>query len=891
MPTTDTATLVISCRADGTANINKFNNAVREADDSSQQLVKTLGGLFSTAAMLQFGRQAVRTFSDLQESTQKFYEVFKGVESQAAQEALNLEKNFGASARSAKSMLSLTGDLLTGWGFTREEALRLSVQVAQLGSDIASFSNYSGGAEGATIAITKAMLGETEMAKMLGIAIKTDSKEYKELYKSIQATRGTTDSQTKALAALQMAFQQKGNALGDFRRNIDSLANRGRILDNELEDLRANIGRGLADDVSRGQGAVISLLRTFNDLDAETQNVIVRTGTIAAGFLAAKTAIGTYNLASALTAKLTQNEAAAHTANAAAITAENLARSAVPASAPASVPANPVIAAGQALKSNKQDLLFAKHALQQGRAAGLEAREIQQLQKNYRELLVTRRGLMQQSVFASSAQQAAKFNGVVAGVNNTMANMNKRMALFPTFSRGLSRMAPMMTGLAGATRGATVAAIGLAKAFLPMLAISAGLAILEHFLTASKKAAEKSAAVAAKDLETMRERVRQNEEQRKSDIDRMKRYEELAALTDRTKEEQEELAALTGELNSRYDGLNAPLLKQNETLKETETLWKRVRGELDKYTESDRKRLIAAHENDKFAAGKLLLENMPLYKLSDSREDFEARAVVRQAVNRNDLNLLKERREVLKHTLTTDELTMLDDYIAKWEKLRELKSKPAASAPKGGSVPGGQEGESPEKANKALREIREKYFSRKWQLEFDSAKPEAQLSMLEKKLSETRSKLKELPERIESDTSERGIEKIKLRYRLLEQEGELSREIEERREAMAQKVLDKYQQQQQANAQFFSTLMEQYGRFRATAQQAVDASSTQALELQSRTMLQMPQGLIDEAKAASETSINTKKMAEILQNMKSEAAKQSSLLQQIKSNLTTSTVG
>ena len=881
MPTTDTATLVISCRADGTANINKFNNAVREADDSSQQLVKTLGGLFSTAAMLQFGRQAVRTFSDLQELTQKFYEVFKGVESQAAQEALNLEKNFGASARSAKSMLSLTGDLLTGWGFTREEALRLSVQVAQLGSDIASFSNYSGGAEGATIAITKAMLGETEMAKMLGIAIKTDSKEYKELYKSIQATRGTTDSQTKALAALQMAFQQKGNALGDFRRNIDSLANRGRILDNELEDLRANIGRGLADDVSRGQGAVISLLRTFNDLDAETQNVIVRTGTIAAGFLAAKTAIGTYNLASALTAKLTQNEAAAHTANAAAITAENLARSAVPAAAQAPATTNPVIAAGQALKSNKQDILFAKHALQQGRAAGLEAREIQQLQKNYRELLVTRRGLMQQSVFASSAQQAAKFNGVVAGVNNTMANMNKRMALFPTFSAGLSKMAPAMSGLATATRGAAVAAVGLAKAFLPMLAISAGIAILEHVLTASKRAAENAAAVAAKDLETMKQRVQQNEAERKSDLDKMRRYEQLAGYADRTKAEQEELAKITGELNRKYDGLNAPLLKQNESLSNTAKLWGVIRKEHDKYAESDRKRMVVAAENDLFMSKKLFREKYAGKILDGQYNEF---------IKTASLSQLKEFREAVKHDVSVEELSALDDIIAKWERLRELKIAPAGQKNENGTPIGSPES-SAKKANEALRDIREKYFTKKWQLKFDSAKPEAQISMLEKKLADTRTKLKDLPERIESDTSASGLEKTKERYRLLEQEGELSREIEERREAMAQKVLDKYQQQQQANAQFFSTLMEQYGRFRATAQQAVDASSTQALELQSRTMLQMPQGLIDEAKAASETSINTKKMAEILQNMKSEAAKQSSLLQQIKSNLTTSTVG
>lgn len=293
MPITDEAKLLITCKADGTKEVNKFANAVDDASSKTTELVRSLAGLFSTAMIANFTKKAIDTFSTLEETTAKFYQVFSGVENAADKAANTLIDRFGASEISARSMLSQTGDLLVGFGFAREEALKLSESVAQLGSDIASFSNYAGGAEGAAYAITKAMLGETEQAKMLGIAIKTDSEEYKQLYKQIKETQGVTDTQAKALTALKIAFQQKGDAMGDFERTMSSIANQGRILENQLVQLEANIGRGLSDAFRTGQGGVISLLRGFNTLEESTQDFVTVTGTAAV-------AVGTLNMGLAL---------------------------------------------------------------------------------------------------------------------------------------------------------------------------------------------------------------------------------------------------------------------------------------------------------------------------------------------------------------------------------------------------------------------------------------------------------------------------------------------------------------------------------------------------------------------------------------------------------------
>lgn len=229
----------------------QFNSAASSMNLFSSALTKVGGVLaayFAADKIVDFGKESVKAFSDLQEETQKFGVVFSGLGKQSEAVVKELQESYGQSELSARKMLASTGDLLSGFGFGREEALKMAEQVAKLGSDLASFSNYAGGAEGAAEALTKAMLGETEQAKMLGIAIKTDTPEYKALVDGIKAANNVTDIQAKAMAALQIAYSQSGNAIGDFKRNMDSIANQGRIFENSMIDLKTSVG-GFLDEL------------------------------------------------------------------------------------------------------------------------------------------------------------------------------------------------------------------------------------------------------------------------------------------------------------------------------------------------------------------------------------------------------------------------------------------------------------------------------------------------------------------------------------------------------------------------------------------------------------------------------------------------------------------
>jgi len=111
---------------------------------------------------------------------------------------------------------------------------------------LSSFTNFSGGAKGASDALTKAILGETESAKSLGIVIRQNTKEFRNEVAQLQKSKGLTEQQAKALVILDQAYTQSAKAVGDYERTKDSLANTERRLNEEFKEFQEDIGGQLA---------------------------------------------------------------------------------------------------------------------------------------------------------------------------------------------------------------------------------------------------------------------------------------------------------------------------------------------------------------------------------------------------------------------------------------------------------------------------------------------------------------------------------------------------------------------------------------------------------------------------------------------------------------------
>jgi len=201
--------------------------------------------VFAAKKVVELGGSLITAASDAEETRNKFSVVFRDVADEAAAAAESLSDNFGLSSKAAQTLLSDTGDLLTGFGFTGESALDLSTQVNELAVDLASFTNFSGGAEGASQALTKALLGERESVKALGISILDADVKAKVLENTQQGLTFETERQAKAYATLQIAQEQSQNAIGDFARSSEYFANQQRIAAAAVDDLKVALGESL----------------------------------------------------------------------------------------------------------------------------------------------------------------------------------------------------------------------------------------------------------------------------------------------------------------------------------------------------------------------------------------------------------------------------------------------------------------------------------------------------------------------------------------------------------------------------------------------------------------------------------------------------------------------
>jgi hypothetical protein len=234
------------------------------------QALKSIGiaalAVGAAKAIGRLGSNLIQAASDAEETANKFGVTFQGVQGAAQDTARNLAENFGLAQTEAESLLANTGDLLTGFGFTRESALDLSTQVQELAVDLASFTNFSGGAEGASQALTKALLGERESLKTLGIAITQADIDRLAEDKGIV---GELTRQQQAALTLQLAVEQSGNAIGDFERSQASFANQSRIANARVQDIAESLG-----------GALLPLatlaIRAFNDIASRVAEVADR---------------------------------------------------------------------------------------------------------------------------------------------------------------------------------------------------------------------------------------------------------------------------------------------------------------------------------------------------------------------------------------------------------------------------------------------------------------------------------------------------------------------------------------------------------------------------------------------------------------------------------------
>lgn len=276
--------ILIKARDDASKTLKAFDKRVQNTEANFRKMALRGGVAFAAigAGVLQATQAAVNA----QETFNKFNVVFGSVSVDAERVAQDLRDNFGLAESSAKALLSSTGDMLTGFGLSGAAALELAERTNKLAVDLASFTNIQGGAERASIALTKALLGERESVKELGIAILEE--DVKAKVKAMEVAGMFTDEterQRKAMATLEIAFSQSKNAVGDYARTADSAANQQRVMKERLKELNEEFGEIFLPLLEEALSSLLPLINRLGDW-IQANKELVRNLVIGAASLA-----------------------------------------------------------------------------------------------------------------------------------------------------------------------------------------------------------------------------------------------------------------------------------------------------------------------------------------------------------------------------------------------------------------------------------------------------------------------------------------------------------------------------------------------------------------------------------------------------------------------------
>jgi len=245
--------------ADKAAELKKVNNVmatIRKETAGVAQGTKNLTGIFEkgvTAYLAYFSIRQVAVWGQqfvgwitigtiALEAMKKKTEIVFGdsidiVRDYAKQNAQSL----GVTETKYASLAAQIGDILIPMGFQRQEAAKLSADLTNLSGALSEWTNGQRSAEDVSKILAKALTGERESLKELGIVITEADISARLLEKGQNKLTGTMLQQAKAVANYELILERSKDAQTAFVNNQDSIARSGNRVTAALEQAKERI--------------------------------------------------------------------------------------------------------------------------------------------------------------------------------------------------------------------------------------------------------------------------------------------------------------------------------------------------------------------------------------------------------------------------------------------------------------------------------------------------------------------------------------------------------------------------------------------------------------------------------------------------------------------------
>lgn len=255
-------------------NLGKEQTALGRITDKLKGAFGNFGGLLSkafaplaalgaAAGLVEFAKRIGQTAVELESFQRRAEIVFGESIGYVEQFAKRNARAMGLTRSEYLAAATSAGDLLIPLEFQRDEAARLSVELTDLSGALAEWSGGQVDARETSEILTKALLGEREQLKTLGIAILESDVQARLAAKGQKELTGAALEQAKALVTLELIQEKSADAQTAFATSSGNLARSQAQIGATWRDLSQRAARALIPTIAK-------VLDTVNELTGGT---------------------------------------------------------------------------------------------------------------------------------------------------------------------------------------------------------------------------------------------------------------------------------------------------------------------------------------------------------------------------------------------------------------------------------------------------------------------------------------------------------------------------------------------------------------------------------------------------------------------------------------------
>lgn len=215
------------------------------------------GGIFVGAKLVELGGDLLKLGTQVDTFGKKSQTVFEGSNADVTKWAKTNASAFGLTDDSLRGLAANFGDLLKPMGFTAAQAADMSTKVVGLSGALSAWSGGTRTAAEVSNILAKAMLGERDGLKELGISISENDVTQRLAAKGQKELTGAALEQAKALATQELIFEKSSDAQKAWADGSLDAVKKQNALKEKIAELREDLAAKLQPAFAAAIGFIV----------------------------------------------------------------------------------------------------------------------------------------------------------------------------------------------------------------------------------------------------------------------------------------------------------------------------------------------------------------------------------------------------------------------------------------------------------------------------------------------------------------------------------------------------------------------------------------------------------------------------------------------------------